>query len=247
MQMELPQETIEIPDSTREKIREAILELTEAGQRPTNRAVRALARADGNAVQVLLRLYREGALPPLEEPWGVAGAELEEGDEIQAFLQTIQAAQDAKAIAAAQQQLGELVVRDVISSSKARVLKELLVEQRRSLAEHVRQNPGDNDALAVALVTPEVKELGETFMGIVNGRRRLAILQFVLLQAQADLEDCPNREDLGATIDDEGRWRPENLGLDPFGEPLEGAEVLQGKLDVLGLGEWGGSWIREGA
>lgn len=232
----------------REQLREAIAAVQRRGDKPTVTRVQKVSGLDRTLVAAVCRDFREGRLPPVTESWrdpapgSVDGAQA--GEAAASLADLIAEADNAERLAKVGREIARLVALGVLDESRARTLKQVLEEQRRALNDHHKQKPQEADEQMLVPVTQAGLEVVQAYMGICNGRRRMAIRRFVDLQAEADIAESPNVD--VETLPGENPTPPwVALRLDAQGEPIEGRETVDELLEQLELGEdWDGAWIR---
>lgn len=219
----LPPEAEAIQPETRERVRNAIAALERAGAALSVRAVRAAAQVDNHPAGLLLRLHRDGALPPISQPWGRVTAAVVARPAAQAggqsapdLVAAVRAARDLESLAAVANEANANLAAGQIDPNTARAIKSLLEEQRQALVAARDAPPAV--PTGELLATPDASELVALYEGIVNGKRRAAVVDCARQHALEDARDFP-----GDSTPERVRERLAELGLDAFGDALNEA------------------------
>ncbi len=198
-------EARDVPEDLRERLRAALLDARREGRNVTVRWLReAAAPCDTVRAGLVLRLYRDGKMPPLEQPWTdappaaqapEARAAADPGDELEALAGAVAAATTPRAISEVAGQVAALVARGQVAPAVGRVLRDLLAERRRGVAEARAVEPPPEDPTAHALVTRDALDVARAVDYIISDERRARVVALVAAELRADLIETAHNPD----------------------------------------------------
>ena len=222
--MSLPHEALAVPAEQRERVRAALLELRRTGGKVTLSALQRQSGVKRQLVSTLLALHREGRLS-LDVPWTDAppapapaqGAD----DELEALALAVESADSPRLLSEAAGRVAALALRGRLNPAIARVLRDLIQERRRGVAEARDVETPPDDGLRIARASEAAMKLVRAFDSMVNGWRREWLLLAAAEHLEADAVEFPNEDHGGAggerSADRLARW-----GLDETCNPAEG-------------------------
>lgn len=224
--MSLPLEALAVPEEGREKIRAALLELRRAGADVTLSAVQRTSGVKRAHVSVMVGLHRKGLT--IDAPWTDAppaptpAPSAATGDlELEALALAIEAADSAKLLSEAAGKVARFALQGRLDPAIARVLRDLIQERRRGVADARQAEPPEPDEHRMLLASAEAVQVARAFDYLCNGWRRRWVEEALAAHLNADLLDFPNLDGGGPAQDPADPAK--QLGLDAWGRPPAGA------------------------
>lgn len=226
--MSLPHEALAVPEEQRERVRAALIELRRTGAKVTLAAVQKASGVKRQLVSKLLGLHRDGRLS-LDAPWTDApapAAPAQDGpsgdDELEGLALAVESADSPRLLSEAAGRVAALALRGRLNPAIARVLRDLIQERRRGVAEAREVEAPPDDGMRIARASEGAMKLVRAFDSMVNGWRREWLLLAAAEHLEADVLEFPN-EDQGGTPDKDQGSRLARWGLDETCNPVEGA------------------------
>lgn len=202
----VPDDVVDIPPATRERVRLAIIELTRRKEKLTIRGLRNEAGCDQNACSRVLRAHQAGRMPQIFQPWdeqprAAAQAAGKSEDKapteggIDALIGLINDADTHDKRDDALRAVGVALVRDEISASGAQQLRSLIGEMR--LQDKDRRTVPQEDPERIYLLGQDGARLVSAFEKIVSNERRAKALAAVADLLEEDARELPAVDPVG--------------------------------------------------
>lgn len=141
-----------------DRIRLAIAELERAGESVTGRAVLKLARCDARKVDAVIRAWREGKMPPLDQPWSEPPPE--RSQEVEELEREIQAADTVARLEAVGRRVTVAILRGDVPPRVGDLVLAGLREQRQAMRMRMLEQQADA-VRSIEVLTPDELQLLE--------------------------------------------------------------------------------------